>query len=237
MWCSVIMKMFSICSGNKVESSHMCVLSAWNVVTAIKEPTSKILFNFDLFIFKYSHMASGYHIWQCGFRVIPSNGWEIMRVYSPLHHISHSPWTRRPCRYGCAPGHSLIAIILSSLSWLIIICFLDPYYLFLGQNSIMEYLSCKEICLYSNQHYGFYISSLSHGFWTPKTQWIWLGMLFNLNKYLWQLQEQIPKHFRKWGSSAKSMTGGRIAWFSLWSPQSFTSEPRMSHHEGCLHSP
>ena len=46
------MNMFYICSGNKVASSHVYVLSAWNVVTAIKEPTSKILFNFDLFIFK-----------------------------------------------------------------------------------------------------------------------------------------------------------------------------------------
>lgn len=30
----------------------MYVLSAWNVVTAIKETTPKFLFNFDLFIFK-----------------------------------------------------------------------------------------------------------------------------------------------------------------------------------------
>ena len=41
-----------LCSGNKQHLATCVKLSAWNVVTAIKEPTLKFIFNFDLFIFK-----------------------------------------------------------------------------------------------------------------------------------------------------------------------------------------
>lgn len=110
------LKMFHYlwCSG--IPPSHGWLLNPWNVASVGKELAFNTFSNLDFFKVRYSRVASGHPIGQCGSRVIHSVSAPDEWGHFFFGHLSHSPWRHRPPRCGCAGWHRLVLGIILLLS-------------------------------------------------------------------------------------------------------------------------